>query len=188
MSILADHQIKALCLTIDPMIHPFCSSLVREWDGKKVISYGLTSYGYDISCGDTFYVSDWDDFSVLDPKNVDPEAFKVQTGPFVDIPPNGFILTHSLETFRMPDDVLGVVLGKSTYARVGVSCLATPLEPGWQGQITLEFANTTPRPVRFYANEGCAQVLFFQGERPDVTYADRAGKYQGQRGVTLSRL
>jgi dCTP deaminase len=182
MSILPDHRIRSLANA--GMIEPFCDRLERE----GVISYGLSSFGYDIRCA-----REWKIFvnafnTVVDPKGIDQRSFVDFDGDEVIIPPNSFVLARSLEYIRMPENVMGLVLGKSTYARCGISCLATPLEPGWEGHITLEFANSTPLPAKMYALEGCAQLLFFEGERPEITYADRKGKYQGQTGVTLPRL
>jgi len=166
------------------MIEPFEERLVRE----GVISYGLSSFGYDLRAA-----REWRIFTnlfntVVDPKNFDPRSFVEYEGDEVIIPPNSFALARSLEYIRMPDDVLAIAVGKSTYARCGIVANVTPIEPGWEGHVTLEFSNTTPLPAKLYAGEGVVQLIFFQGERPEITYRERQGKYQGQRGVTLPKL
>jgi dCTP deaminase len=152
---------------------------------KKIISYGTSSYGYDLRTADEFKVFTpvWTKGgeAVVDPKNLDADCMVDFKGDVCRIPPNSFALCRSLERFKIPDDCLAVILGKSTYARCGIIVNATPLEPGWEGYVTLELSNTTPLPAKIYANEGIAQVLFFQsGQRCETTYASRAGKYQGQ--------
>ena len=182
--ILADHQIRDLAQN-EGMIEPFIETQKRD----GAISYGLSSYGYDARCSDDFKI-----FTNVDNAMVDPKAFSSQS--FVDrktdicvIPPNSFVLTHTVEYFRIPKDVLVICLGKSTYARCGLIVNVTPLEPGWEGHVTLEISNTTPLPARVYANEGLAQFLFFKGSDVcETSYADRKGKYMGQKGVTLPRL
>ena len=181
--ILSDKWIRRMS-TEHAMIEPFEGKQVRA----GTISYGLSSFGYDIRCGYHFKVFTDVHSMVVDPKNFNPKCFVDIEGDRCIIPPNSFALTHSVEYFRIPDNVMTVVLGKSTYARCGIIVNVTPLEPGWEGQVTLEFSNTTPLPAIIYAGEGCAQVLFFEGEKPAVTYADRDGKYQGQRGVQPPRL
>ncbi len=166
-----------------PMIEPFVPGQVRSVDDKKIVSYGTSSYGYDIRCGHKFKIFTNVNCAEVDPKNLDSRSFidvEINDNEYILVPPNSFVLTYSLERFRMPKNVTGVVLGKSTYARTGLICLATPLEAEWEGHVTLEFANSTPLPVRLYAGEGCAQVLFFEGEPCITTYAARGGKYQGQ--------
>ena len=169
------------------MIDPF-------FDGQKrngVISYGLSSYGYDIRVADEFkvFTPGVGDLAVVDPKQLDTRALVDFVGGVCIIPPNSFALARSLEYIRMPRNVLGTVLGKSTYARCGIVTNFTPLEPGWHGFITIEISNTTPMPAKIYANEGIAQVLFFEGDAPcEISYADKQGKYQGQQGVVLPRL
>lgn len=181
-------------LTCKPMIYPFTDKQVKvniAEDGteEKIISYGCSSYGYDITLAPEFKIFTNINNTVVDPKNFDPKSFVDVKGDMCVIPPNSFVLGRSNEYFNMPNVVTGIVLGKSTYARVGISCLATPLECGWAGNITLEFANTTPLPALLYANEGCAQVIFLRGDTaPNVTYADRGGKYQGQQGITLPKV
>lgn len=172
------------------MIHPFERSQVKVDDtGSPIISYGTSSYGYDIRAADEWKVFTNVYNSIIDPKNFDSKCFVDITGQgSCVIPPNSFVLARSIEYMRIPDDVLVVCLGKSTYARTGIIVNVTPLEPGWEGHITLEFSNTTNLPAILYANEGVAQLLFFKGDQPcATTYADRKGKYQGQTGVTLPK-
>ncbi len=171
------------------MIEPFVPQQVRTGPVGKVISYGASSYGYDVRCGEHFKI-----FTNINTATVDPKAFDERS--FVDyeggdaciIPPNSFALASTIEYFRIPADVLTICVGKSTYARCGIIVNVTPLEPEWEGNVTLEFSNTTTLPAKVYANEGAAQMLFFQSdERCEVSYKDRAGRYQGQRGVALPR-
>jgi dCTP deaminase len=186
MAIKADRWITQMALE-HGMIEPFEQSQVRQ----GVISYGVSSYGYDIRVADEYkiFTSATGELTVVDPKHFDPKGFKDFKGDVCIIPPNSFALARTVEYFRIPSDVLCVCLGKSTYARCGIICNVTPFEPGWEGYVTIEISNTTPLPAKIYSNEGIAQVLFFQGdETPLVTYADRAGKYQGQRGVTLPKI
>ena len=166
------------------MIEPFEDRLVRQ----GVISYGLSSFGYDLRAA-----PEWRIFvnvfnTVVDPKNFDLRGLVEAEGDTCIIPPNSFVLTRSVEYLRIPDDVMVVALGKSSYARCGIVANVTPLEPGWEGHVTLELSNTTPLPAKVYANEGIVQLLFFQGDKPEVSYASRNGKYQGQRGVTLPKI
>ncbi len=170
------------------MIEPFEDRLVRHTDRGAVISYGLSSYGYDLRVADEFKVFTNVFNTVVDPKNFDPRSFvDVQTDACL-VPPNSFALAHSVEFFRIPRDVLTLCVGKSTYARCGIIVNVTPLEPGWEGQVTLEISNTTPLPARIYAGEGLAQVLFLAANEPcETSYADRDGKYQSQRGITIPR-
>ncbi len=182
--ILADHQIRHLAVS-EAMIEPFVEKQKRQ----GVISYGLSSYGYDARCSDEFMIFTNVDNAVVDPKNFSQQSFVERKTDVCIIPPNSFVLTRSVEYFRIPSDVLVICLGKSTYARCGLIVNVTPLEPGWEGHVTLEISNTTPLPAKVYANEGVAQFLFFKGSAPcEVSYADRQGKYMGQRGVTLPRL
>jgi dCTP deaminase len=187
MSIKPDWWIRARAL--EGMIEPFADRLVRQTEaGAGIISYGLSSFGYDLRAA-----REWKIFvnafnTVVDPKNFDPASLIEFEGDECIIPPNSFVLARSVEYMRIPDNVMVVALGKSSYARCGIVANVTPLEPGWEGHVTLEFSNTTPLPAKMYANEGCVQLLFFEGEKPETTYADRKGKYQGQRGVTLPRL
>lgn len=156
---------------------------------KKVISYGLSSMGYDLRVGNKFYIFTNINTTVIDPKSFDLKNYVEYEGEVCIIPPNSFVLARSIEYLKMPPNVLGEVLSKSTYARCGLNCLATPLEPGWEGHVTLEFANNTSSPAMLYAGEGACQVLFHEAsETPRVTYADRKGKYQGQTGITLPKV
>jgi len=167
------------------MIEPFEDRQVRE----GVVSYGLSSYGYDIRVADEFKVFTNINSTVVDPKNFDARSFVDMKTDVCIIPPNSFALARTLEYFRIPRDVLTVCVGKSTYARCGLIVNVTPFEPEWEGYVTLEISNTTPLPARVYANEGIAQVLFFQSDEPcEVSYADKKGKYQKQQGLTLPRL
>ena len=182
--ILSDSQIRHLSQNHE-MISPFVEKQTAE--GK--ISYGLSSYGYDARCSNEFKIFTNVDNAVVDPKNFSDQSFVDRQTDVCIIPPNSFVLTRSVEYFRIPKDVLVVCLGKSTYARCGLIVNVTPLEPGWEGHVTLEISNTTPLPAKVYANEGVAQFLFFKGSSDcEVTYADRAGKYMGQKGVTLPRI
>jgi dCTP deaminase len=167
------------------MIEPFEDRQVRE----GVISYGLSSYGYDIRVANEFKVFTNINSTVVDPKNFDARSFVDIKTDICIIPPNSFALAKTVEYFRIPRDVLTVCVGKSTYARCGLIVNVTPFEPEWEGFVTLEISNTTPLPARVYANEGIAQVLFFQSDEPcEVSYADKKGKYQKQQGLTLPRL
>ena len=172
------------------MIEPFADGQVRAAeDGQRVISYGVSSYGYDLRVTNEFKVFTNVFNSIVDPKGFAEDSFVNVTTDECIVPPNSFALARSVEYFRIPRNVLTVCLGKSTYARCGIIVNVTPLEPGWEGHVTLEFSNTTPLPAKIYANEGACQFLFLQGNEPcETSYADRAGKYMGQRGVTLPRL
>lgn len=168
------------------MIDPFEPGQVRETAGKKIISYGTSSYGYDVRCSTEFKVFTNINSAIVDPKNFDESSFVDFDSEYCIIPPNSFALARTVEYFRIPRNVLTVCLGKSTYARCGIIVNVTPLEPEWEGHITLEFSNTTPLPAKIYANEGVAQVLFLESDEVCKTsYRDRAGKYMGQTGVTL---
>ncbi|GGE74142.1 MULTISPECIES: dCTP deaminase [Sphingomonas] len=167
------------------MIEPFVEAQRRD----GCISYGLSSYGYDARVADEFKIFTNVHSVTVDPKNFDPDSFVDRQTDCCIIPPNSFALARTVEYFRVPRDVLVICLGKSTYARCGIIVNVTPLEPGWEGHVTLEFSNTTPLPAKVYANEGACQFLFLKGNEPcEVSYADRAGKYMGQRGVTLPKL
>ncbi|MBU6235899.1 MAG: dCTP deaminase [Alphaproteobacteria bacterium] len=184
MGIMPDHWIRQKAKE-DKMIEPFSEKLSTN----GVISYGLSSYGYDARLDHDFMIFTNVYNAVVDPKNFDQNAFVKFTGDVCVIPPNSFVLAQTKEYFKIPNDVLVVCLGKSTYARCGLIVNVTPLEPGWEGQVTLEISNTTPLPAKVYAGEGIAQFLFLKGDSAcEVTYAARAGKYMGQRGVTLPRL
>ncbi|ABA48113.1 deoxycytidine triphosphate deaminase [Burkholderia pseudomallei Pasteur 52237] len=188
MSIKSDKWIRRMAEE-HKMIEPFVPDQVRAAeDGRKIVSYGTSSYGYDIRCADEFKIFTNINSTIVDPKNFDEGSFVDFKGDVCIIPPNSFALARTVEYFRIPRTVLTVCLGKSTYARCGIIVNVTPFEPEWEGYVTLEFSNTTPLPAKIYANEGVAQVLFFESDEVcDVSYADRGGKYQGQRGVTLPK-
>ena len=172
------------------MIEPFAGEHVRAAeDGSRVISYGVSSYGYDLRVSDEFKVFTNVFSTIVDPKGFDDKSFvNVKTAECI-VPPNSFALARSVEYFRIPRHVLTVCLGKSTYARCGIIVNVTPFEPEWEGHVTLEISNTTPLPAKIYANEGLAQVLFFEAEEVcETSYADRGGKYQGQKGITIPRM
>ena len=170
------------------MIEPFESGQVRERDDRKIISYGTSSYGYDVRCSTQFKIFTNIHSATVDPKAFDESSFINIENDVCIIPPNSFALASTIEYFKIPEDVLTICLGKSTYARCGIIVNVTPLEPEWEGHVTLEFSNTTSLPAKIYANEGVAQMLFFQSdERCLVSYKDRGGKYQGQTGVTLPK-
>jgi dCTP deaminase len=184
MTIFSDRWIRHMAQE-KGMIEPFVDAQKRE----GVISYGLSSYGYDARVGNDFNIFTNVNSAVVDPKNFDQNSFVDRATDICVIPPNSFALARTVEYFRIPRDVLVICVGKSTYARCGIIVNVTPLEPEWEGHVTLEFSNTTPLPARIYANEGACQFLFLQGNEPcEVSYRDKAGKYQGQRGVTLPRL
>jgi dCTP deaminase len=184
MSIKSDRWIKKMALE-HRMIEPFVDSQT----GAGVVSYGVSSYGYDIRVADEFKVFTNVYNTVVDPKNFDPKSFVDIKADVCVIPPNSFALARTIEYFRIPRDILTVCVGKSTYARCGIIVNVTPFEPEWEGHVTIEISNTTPLPARIYANEGIAQVLFFQGDEPcEVSYRDKKGKYQAQRGVTLPKI
>ncbi|MEM6985024.1 MAG: dCTP deaminase [Pseudomonadota bacterium] len=187
MSIKSDNWIRRQAESLG-MIEPFEASQVREIDGRKVVSFGTSSYGYDVRCADEFKIFTNVNNAIVDPKEFDAGSFVDFKGDSCIIPPNSFALARTVEYFRIPRSVLTICLGKSTYARCGIIVNVTPLEPEWEGHVTLEFSNTTPLPARIYANEGVAQMLFLESDEVcEVSYGDRAGKYQGQRGVTLPR-
>jgi dCTP deaminase len=184
MSIKADRWIRTMALE-HGMIEPFADRQVRQ----GVVSFGLSSYGYDTRVADEFKVFTNVHNTVVDPKHFDPKSFvDIQTDVCI-VPPNSFALARTVEYFRIPRDVLTICLGKSTYARCGIIVNVTPFEPEWEGHVTIEISNTTPLPAKIYANEGIAQVVFFQSDEPcEVSYRDKQGKYQQQRGVTLPRI
>jgi dCTP deaminase len=171
------------------MIEPFEPQQVKEVDGRRVVSYGTSSYGYDVRCADEFKLFTNVYSAIVDPKKFDDKSFVDIKGDYVIIPPNSFALARTVEYFRIPRNVMTICLGKSTYARCGIIVNVTPFEPEWEGYVTLEFSNTTPMPAKIYANEGVAQVLFFEADEVcEVSYKDRGGKYQGQHGVTPPKL
>jgi dCTP deaminase len=184
MSLKPDAWIRRMALE-QGMIDPFVEKQVRH----GVISYGVSSYGYDIRVASHFKIFTNVNASVVDPKNFDPASFVDFTGAVCTIPPNSFVLGHTVERFKIPRNVLAICVGKSTYARCGLIVNVTPLEPEWEGYLTLEISNSTPLPARIYANEGIAQLLFLESDEAcEVSYADRQGKYQGQTDVTPPRL
>jgi dCTP deaminase len=184
MAVKSDRWIRRMARE-KGMIEPFEEKQVRE----GVISYGLSSYGYDVRIADEFKIFTNINHTIVDPKDFDPRSFVDFRGEQCIVPPNSFALARSVEYFRIPRDVIVVCLGKSSYARCGIIVNVTPLEPEWEGIVTLEVSNTTPLPARIYAGEGIAQMLFFQGDEPcETSYADKRGKYQAQQGVTLPRL
>ena len=171
------------------MIEPFEPGQIKHAsDGSRIVSYGTSSYGYDVLCSSEFKIFTNINSAVVDPKNFDDRSFVDVKSDVCIIPPNSFALARTVEYFRIPRDVLVVCLGKSTYARCGIIVNVTPLEPEWEGHVTLEFSNTTPLPAKIYANEGVAQMLFYQSDEVcETSYKDRGGKYQGQTGVTLPK-
>ena len=170
------------------MISPFEPDQIKSLAGNKVISYGTSSYGYDVRCSSNFKVFTNINSAVVDPKNFDTNSFVDYEGDTCIIPPNSFALASTIEYFKIPRSVLTICLGKSTYARCGIIVNVTPLEPEWEGHVTLEFSNTTTLPAKIYANEGVAQMLFFESDTVcETSYKDRDGKYQKQTGVTLPR-
>jgi dCTP deaminase len=184
MSIKPDRWIRRMARE-HKMIEPFVDTQVRG----SAISYGVSSYGYDIRVADEFKIFTNINNTVIDPKNFDPRSFVDVKTDVCIVPPNSFALARTIEYFRIPRDVLTICLGKSTYARCGIIVNVTPFEPEWEGTVTLEISNTTPLPAKIYANEGIAQVLFFQSDEPcEMSYADKKGKYQAQRGVTLPKI
>jgi len=167
------------------MISPFCEKQVRD----GVISYGLSSYGYDLRVADEFKIFTNVNSAVVDPKKFDERSFVTIRADSIMVPPNSFALARSVEYFKIPRDVLTICVGKSTYARCGILVNVTPFEPEWEGFVTLEISNSTPLPAKIYANEGLCQILFFQGDEPcEISYKDKAGKYQNQTGIVLPKL
>jgi dCTP deaminase len=184
MALLPDFRIREYALK-EKMIEPFVDK--QQHDG--VISYGLSSYGYDIRVADEFKIFTNVNSAVVDPKHFDKRSMVDFKGDICVIPPNSFVLAKTVEYFRIPRQVLTICVGKSTYARCGIIVNVTPFEPEWEGFVTLEISNTTPLPARIYANEGIAQVLFFESDDPcEVSYADKKGKYQNQKGIALPKL
>lgn len=188
MSIKSDKWIRRMAAEYN-MIEPFEAGQIRtSAAGERQISYGTSSYGYDVRCANHFKIFTNINSAVVDPKNFDENSFVDLISDVCIIPPNSFALAHTVEYLRIPRKVLTICLGKSTYARCGIIVNVTPLEPEWEGHVTLEFSNTTSLPAKIYANEGVAQFLFFESdEECETSYRDRAGKYQGQTGVTLPK-
>ena len=184
MAVMSDFWIREQSLA-HGMVEPF----VEKQSRAGVISFGLSSYGYDARVADEFKIFTNVDSATIDPKDFAHTGFVDRNKDVCIIPPNSFALARTVEYFRVPRDVLVICLGKSTYARCGIIVNVTPLEPGWEGHVTIEISNTTPLPAKIYANEGIAQFIFLKGDQPcEVSYADRAGKYMGQKGVTLPRM
>ena len=185
MSIKSDKWIRRMA-EFHQLIYPFEPRQVRETSSGRVISYGTSSYGYDVRCADEFKIFTNINTSIVDPKNFDPNGFIDLKANICIIPKNSFVLARTVEYFKIPRNILTICLGKSTYARCGIIVNVTPLEPEWEGNVTLEFSNTTNLPAKVYANEGIAQMLFLESDETcDISYKDRDGKYQGQREVTL---
>jgi len=185
MSIKSDQWIEKMSLE-QGMISPFHGEQIRENESGRIISYGVSSYGYDVRCADEFKIFTNINSAIVDPKAFDANSFVDVQSNVCIIPPNSFALARTVEYFRIPRNVLTICLGKSTYARCGIIVNVTPLEPEWEGHVTLEFSNTTTLPAKIYANEGVAQMIFLEAsEVCAVSYRDRRGKYQGQTGVTL---
>jgi dCTP deaminase len=188
MSVCSDRWIRRMAKE-QGMIEPFSDGQVRTNESGRLISYGLSSYGYDLRVSDEFKVFTNVFNTVVDPKAFDPASFVDLKTDICIVPPNSFALARSVEYFRIPRDVLTICVGKSTYARCGIIVNVTPFEPEWEGHVTLEISNTTPLPARIYANEGLAQVVFFKAEEIcETSYADRGGKYMKQRGITVPRM
>jgi dCTP deaminase len=186
MSIKSDKWIRRMAA--QGMIDPYEPGQVRNVAGQKIVSYGTSSYGYDVRVARDFKIFTNINSTIVDPKAFDAASFVDFSGDVCIIPPNSFALGHTMEYFRIPRNVLTICLGKSTYARCGIIVNVTPLEPEWEGHVTLEFSNTTPLPARIYAGEGCAQVIFIESDEVcETSYKDRGGKYQGQQGVTLPK-
>ncbi|MFQ5972104.1 MAG: dCTP deaminase [Alphaproteobacteria bacterium] len=184
MAVMPDSWIRRMALE-KGMIEPFIEAQKRD----GAISYGLSSYGYDARVSREFKIFTNVDSATVDPKNFTDRSFVDREADICIIPPNSFVLARTVEYFRVPRDIMVICLGKSTYARCGIIVNVTPLEPEWEGHVTLEFSNTTPLPARVYANEGASQFLFLRGEGPpETSYRDRGGKYMGQRGITAPRL
>ncbi|WP_100551405.1 dCTP deaminase [Caedibacter taeniospiralis] len=187
MSIKSDKWIRRMAKEHE-MISPFEAGQARCNEHGKIVSFGTSSYGYDVRCANEFKIFTNINSTIVDPKDFDHNNFVDFVGDVCIIPPNSFALARTVEYFKIPRDTLVVCLGKSTYARCGIIVNVTPLEPEWEGHVTLEFSNTTPLPAKIYANEGVAQMLFYQSDEIcETSYKDRGGKYQGQTGVTLPR-
>lgn len=187
MSIKSDRWIRHKAVAAG-MIEPFEPGQIRDNGSGRIVSYGTSSYGYDVRCADEFKIFTNINSAIVDPKSFDDSSFVDLRSEVCVIPPNSFALARTVEYFRIPRNVLTICLGKSTYARCGIIVNVTPLEPEWEGHVTLEFSNTTPLPAKIYANEGVAQMLFLESDEVcESSYRDRGGKYQGQLGVTLPR-
>ena len=188
MSILSDKEITERCEK-ESMIEPFVKELVRKDTNAKLLSYGLSSYGYDVRVSNEFKIFTNINNSVIDPKNFSNDNFVTKTTDCCILPPNSFALANTVETFKIPRDIIVVCVGKSTYARCGIVINVTPIEPEFEGQVVLEFSNTTNLPAKIYANEGACQFLFFKADTVcETSYKDRSGKYQNQTGLTLPKV
>ncbi len=187
MTIKSDKWIRRMAEQ-EGMIEPFEPNQIKYDNGNRLISYGTSSYGYDVRCANHFKIFTNVHSATVDPKNFDEKSFVDVEADYCIIPPNAFALAHTVEYFRIPRNVLTICLGKSTYARCGIIVNVTPLEPEWEGHVTLEFSNTTNLPAKIYANEGVAQMIFLESDEVcETSYKDRDGKYQGQKGVTLPK-
>ena len=189
MSVLSDHQISKLAKTQN-MISPYVENNIKKnIEGDKIISYGTSSYGYDARVSDDFKIFTNVDSAIVDPKDFSNDSFVSRKSDICIIPPNSFVLASTIEYFKIPKDVLVICVGKSTYARCGIIVNVTPLEPEWEGHVTLEFSNTTPLPAKVYAGEGACQFIFMKADQDCLTsYKDRSGKYMKQTGVTLPKI
>lgn len=188
MALLSDVEIKKLAKKHE-MISPYEEKLVKHFNDQKIVSYGTSSYGYDLRVADEFKVFTNVYNSLVDPKNFREDSFVDIKAPFCIIPPNSFALARSVEYFKIPRNILTLCIGKSTYARCGIIVNVTPFEPEWEGYVTLEISNTTPLPAKIYSNEGLAQVLFFAVDNVcEISYADRKGKYMNQKGIVVPRI
>jgi dCTP deaminase len=187
MSVKSDSWIRRMAEN-EGMIEPYESGQIKKNGSGRIVSYGTSSYGYDVRCAAEFRIFTNINSAIVDPKDFDSDSFVDVNSDVCIIPPNSFALARTVEYFRIPRSVLTICLGKSTYARCGIIVNVTPLEPEWEGHVTLEFSNTTPLPAKIYANEGVAQMIFFESDEVcETSYKDRAGKYQGQTGVTLPK-
>src|SRR5471030_1116554 len=188
MGIKSDRWIRRMAVAQD-MINPFAATQVRHNETCRIVSYGTSSYGYDVRCADEFKIFTNINSAIVDPKAFDPNSFVDFKSDICIIPPNSFVLARTVEYFKIPRDVLTICVGKSTYARCGIIVNVTPLEPEWEGHVTLEFSNTTPLPAKIYANEGLCQVIFFESdEQCETSYKDKKGKYQSQQGIVLPKI
>lgn len=190
MTILSDEQIMDLCIgnSTDSMIDPYFSNLIKREGDRSIISFGQSSYGYDVRIAPEFRIFSNINSVVVDPKKLDEKSLVTHRGDICIVPPNSYVLGRTIEYLKIPRNVTALCLSKSTYARAGLVVSATVLEAGWEGELVLEIANTTNLPVKIYANEGIAQLLFFRGSDCMTSYADRNGKYQGQKGITLPKV
>ena len=187
MSILNDSEIKRLCQE-ENMISPFIPEQVRVKDGNKIVSYGLSSFGYDVRLAPVYKVFTNHNADIIDPLNMPEDCYIDKEGPFCVVPPNNYLLSHTIEVFDIPNDIMVLCVGKSTWSRCGIAVNVTPIEAGFKGTVVIEIANLTPVPIKVYANMGIAQFMFFRGNKCDVSYDDRHGKYQNQKGIVTARI